>query len=62
MPVSKGADAMHILYVDDSGSVDNPTEAHFVLGGISVFERGLYHQIKLPMTAYPHLIWAIRTT
>jgi hypothetical protein len=53
---------MHILYVDDSGSVDNPTEAHFVLGGISVFERGLYHQIKLPMTAYPHLIWAIRTT
>jgi hypothetical protein len=41
-----GAAAMHILYVDDSGSVDNPTEAHFVLGGISVFERGLYHQIK----------------
>jgi hypothetical protein len=37
---------MHILYVDDSGSVDNPGEKHFVLGGISVFERGLFHQIK----------------
>ncbi|HEY4943911.1 MAG TPA: DUF3800 domain-containing protein [Rhizomicrobium sp.] len=38
---------MHILYVDDSGSVENATERHFVLGGVSVFERGLYHQIKL---------------
>jgi hypothetical protein len=37
---------MHILYVDDSGSVDNPSEDHFVLAGIAVFERGLYHQIK----------------
>jgi hypothetical protein len=37
---------MHILYVDDSGSVDNPNEEHFVLAGVAVFERGLYHQIK----------------
>jgi hypothetical protein len=37
---------MHILYIDDSGSVDNPDEKHFVLGGISIFERGLFHQIK----------------
>jgi hypothetical protein len=37
---------MHILYVDDSGSVDNPNDRYFVLGGISVFERGLYHLIK----------------
>jgi hypothetical protein len=37
---------MHILYVDDSGSPDNPNDAFFVLGGISVFERGLYHLIK----------------
>ena len=37
---------MHILYVDDSGSADNPNDRFFVLGGISVFERGLYHLIK----------------
>lgn len=37
---------MHILYVDDSGSVENPDERHFVLGGIAIFERGIYHQIK----------------
>jgi hypothetical protein len=36
---------MHILYVDDSGSVSNPNEKIFILGGISVFERGIYHQI-----------------
>lgn len=38
---------MHVLYVDDSGDVANVDERHFVLGGISVFERGLYHQIRL---------------
>jgi hypothetical protein len=37
---------MHILYVDESGSVDNPTESFFVLAGISVFERAIYHLIK----------------
>lgn len=37
---------MHILYVDDSGHVENPGERYFVLGGISVFERGIYHTIK----------------
>ena len=36
---------MHILYVDDSGSAENPDEAYFVLGGIAIFERGIYHQI-----------------
>lgn len=36
---------MHILYVDDSGSVENASERYFVLGGVAVFERGLYHQI-----------------
>jgi hypothetical protein len=36
---------MHILYIDDSGGVENPTERHFVLGGIAIFERGIYHQI-----------------
>jgi hypothetical protein len=37
---------MHLLYVDDSGSVGNAQETHFVLGGVAVFERGLYHVIK----------------
>lgn len=37
---------MHVLYVDDSGSPDNPNDKFFVLGGISVFERGIYHLIK----------------
>jgi hypothetical protein len=36
---------MHILYVDDSGDVENPEEKHFILGGLSIFERGIYHQI-----------------
>ncbi|WP_406855090.1 DUF3800 domain-containing protein [Alsobacter sp. KACC 23698] len=37
---------MHILYVDESGSIDNASERYFVLGGIAVFERGIYHLIK----------------
>ena len=37
---------MHVLYVDDSGSVANPHERMFVLGAVAVFERGLYHLIK----------------
>lgn len=37
---------MHILYIDDSGSVESPSDRHFVLGGVAVFERGLYHQIQ----------------
>lgn len=37
---------MHILYVDDSGSVDNPQDKFFILGGVSVFERGIYHLIN----------------
>jgi hypothetical protein len=37
---------MHLLYVDDSGSVGNPNETHFVLGGVAIFERAVYHVIK----------------
>ncbi len=29
---------MHLLYLDDSGSVPNPNERCFVLGGLSIFE------------------------
>lgn len=37
---------MHILYVDDSGSVGNANERFFVLGGVAVFERGIFHLIQ----------------
>ena len=29
--------SMHIIYVDDSGSVENANEKHFVQGGVAVF-------------------------
>lgn len=34
---------MYLLYVDDAGSVGNPNEKHFVLGGVALFERQVYH-------------------
>ncbi len=37
---------MHLLYLDGSGSVKNPDERYFVLAGISVFERQIYHLIS----------------
>jgi hypothetical protein len=33
---------MHLLYVDESGSVRDPQQKHFVLAGIAVFERQSY--------------------
>ena len=37
---------MYLLYLDGSGSVKNPKERHFVLAGIAVFERQIYHLIS----------------
>jgi hypothetical protein len=37
---------MHLLYVDDSGSIGNASEKYFILGGVAVFERGVYHIIR----------------
>ena len=37
---------MFILYIDGSGSVANPNEAHFILAGVAVFERQIFHMIK----------------
>lgn len=34
---------MHILYLDDSGSVSNANEDYVVLAGISLFETQAYH-------------------
>ena len=30
---------MHLLYLDDAGSVGNPADKHFVIAGIAMFER-----------------------
>ena len=37
---------MYLLYLDGSGSVKNPTERHFVLAGVAVFERQIFHLIS----------------
>ena len=37
---------MYLLYLDGSGSVRNPAERHFVLAGVAVFERLIYHLIS----------------
>ena len=37
---------MFVLYIDGSGSVKNPGEKHFVLAGVAVFERAIFHTIK----------------
>ena len=37
---------MYVLYLDGSGSVRNPNERYFVLAGIAVFERQIYHLIN----------------
>ena len=36
---------MYVLYMDGSGSVKNPGEHYFILAGIAVFERSIYHLI-----------------
>lgn len=33
---------MHLLYVDESGSAADPNHKHFVLAGVSVFERATH--------------------
>src|SRR5882762_9394671 len=37
---------MHLLYLDDSGSANNPDEEYLVLGGVSVFEAQVNHIIQ----------------
>src|SRR5690606_10631350 len=39
---------MHLLYLDDSGSVDNKSDDYLVLAGLSIFEnQGYYLSNKL---------------
>src|SRR5579863_2200720 len=45
---------MYLLYLDDSGSVPDSSQQHFVLGGLSVFERqGYWISQKLDQIAAP---------
>ncbi len=37
---------MYLLYLDGSGSVRNPNERYFVLAGVSVYERQIFHLIR----------------
>ena len=37
---------MYLLYLDGSGTVKNPNERHFILAGVAVFERQVYHLIR----------------
>lgn len=37
---------MFILYIDGSGSVKNPDDDHFILAGVAVYERQIFHLIK----------------
>lgn len=41
--VHSAAFLMHILYLDDAGSPKNAAERHFVLAGVSVFERQTFY-------------------
>ena len=34
---------MYLLYVDESGEPNNESDKHFVLGGVAIFERQIYH-------------------
>jgi len=37
---------MHLLYIDMSGSTGRSDERHFVMAGVSVYERAIYHVIN----------------
>ena len=43
---SASTDVVYILYIDGSGSVQNPNEQNFILGGVSLFKRQIYHLTK----------------
>jgi len=44
---------MHLLYVDESGSVADPAQQYFVLAGVCVFERKT-HWIEQALNAIAH--------
>jgi hypothetical protein len=47
---------MYLLYLDDSGSVQNPSDRHIVLAGVAVFERQP-HWFSEKLNAIAGRIW-----
>ncbi len=47
---------MHLLYLDDSGSVKNATDRHIILAGVAVFERQP-HWLSERLDALAETIW-----
>ena len=47
---------MFLLYLDDSGSVQNASDRHIILAGIAVFERQL-HWLSLKLDEIARQIW-----
>lgn len=47
---------MHLLYLDDSGSVKNAADKHIILAGVSVFER-LPHWLSRSLDAIAKDVW-----
>ena len=37
---------MFVLYIDGSGTVGNPDDKHFVLAGLAVYERQMFHLMQ----------------
>jgi hypothetical protein len=37
-----GGGVMYLLYLDESGNPDDPSDKHFVLGGAAIYERSTY--------------------
>jgi hypothetical protein len=48
--------SMHLLYLDDSGSVKNPDDRHIILAGLAVFERQP-HWFSKSMDAIAERCW-----
>ncbi len=47
---------MHLLYLDDSGSVKNASDRHLILAGVSVFER-MPHWLSRRMDTLAREVW-----
>lgn len=47
---------MHLLYLDDSGSVKNASDRHIILAGLSVFERVPYW-LSARLDELAHELW-----
>ncbi|TCQ02571.1 uncharacterized protein DUF3800 [Sphingomonas sp. PP-CC-3A-396] len=56
MPRPAAFIGMHLLYLDDSGSVKNAQDRHIVLAGLSVFERA-GHTLSRQMDQLAERLW-----